>query len=167
MGHLSSSSKTEVTCVGPAQLNCTALRELIISDFAELAKKISETNSDEETDRLYFVHPQECTAYFFDKHTQQQILTIKDSCNRHISVTAKYTAEHRTFISTLETIGSKMLRDKQKITSYWHRCISKMADRRNEIFFAAADTMRYIRLCTQKLALYSAINNMEKKTNDI
>lgn len=46
MGHLSSSSKTEVTCVGPAQLNCTALRELIISDFAELAKKISETNSD-------------------------------------------------------------------------------------------------------------------------
>lgn len=45
--------------------------------------------------------------------------------------------------------------------------ISKMADRRNEIFFAVADTMRYIRLCTQKLALYSAINNMEKKTNDI
>lgn len=77
IGHLSSSSKTEVTCVEPAQLNCTALRELIISDFAELAKKISETNSDEETDRLYFVHPQECTAFFFDKHTQQQIFDHK------------------------------------------------------------------------------------------
>lgn len=77
IGHLSSSSKTEITCVEPAQLNCTALREIIISDFAELAKKISETNSDEETDRLYFVHPQECTAFFFDKHTQQQIFDHK------------------------------------------------------------------------------------------
>lgn len=262
MGHLSSSSKTEVTCVGTAQLNCTALRELIISDFSELAKKVSEGNSDEETDRLYFVHPQECTASFFDKHTQQQILTIKDSCNRHISVTAKYTAENRAFISTLETIGGKMLRDKHKnyvilaqgyikngsltlfpieiydfieppdnsnatvshksypdysmsgallevakdisdriVTALQcgvnsvtaddnaqnaHRCgLEELArryekfvslcenarhttaDRRNEILFAAADTMRYIRLCTKKLALYSAINNMEEKTNDI
>lgn len=41
-------------------------------------------------------------------------MTIKDSRNRHISVTAKYTAEHRTFISTLKTNGGKMLRDKHK-----------------------------------------------------
>ena len=114
MGHLSSSSKTNATGVGPAQLNCDALRELIISDFRELAKKISANKSDEETDRLYFVHPKECVASFFDKHTQQQIFIIKDGCNRQISVTAKYTAENRNFISTLETISRKMLKEKYK-----------------------------------------------------
>lgn len=41
MGHLSSSSKTNAIGAGPAQLNCFALRELIVSDFKELAEKIS------------------------------------------------------------------------------------------------------------------------------
>lgn len=74
MGHLSSSSKTNAIGAGHAQLNCFALRELIVSDFKELAEKISANKSDEETDRLYFVHPKECVASYFDKHTQQQIL---------------------------------------------------------------------------------------------
>ena len=73
MGHLSSSSKTNAIGAGPAQLNCFALRELIVSDFKDLAEKISANKSDEETDRLYFVHPKECVASYFDKHTQQQI----------------------------------------------------------------------------------------------
>lgn len=107
MGHLSSSSKTNAIGAGPAQLNCFALRELIVSDFKELAEKISANKSDEETDRLYFVHPKECVASYFDKHTQKQIFIIKDGCDRQISVTAKYTAENREFISTLETIGGK------------------------------------------------------------
>ena len=37
------------------------------------------------------------------------------------------------------------------------------ADKSLDIFTAAGNTMRYIRLCTQKLALFSAINNMEEK----
>lgn len=261
MGHLSSSSKTNATGAGPAQLNCDALRELIISDFRELAEKISANKSDEETDRLYFVHPKECVASFFDKHTQQQIFIIKDGCNRQISVTAKYTAENRNFISTLETIGSKMLKEKHKnyvllaqgyidhgrltlfpievydfidppdnvsmtdekqtdpdygmsgellgiaeetdkrivtamecgvnsvitdehaqnirqcgleelakryesFTKLCENARHTTADKSLDIFTAAGNTMRYIRLCTQKLALFSAINNMEEK-NDL
>lgn len=258
MGHLSSSSKTNAIGVGPAQLNCFALREHIVSDFKELAEKISANKSDEETDRLYFVHPKECVASYFDKHTQQQIFIIKDGCDRQISVTAKYTAENREFISTLETIGGKMLKEKHKnyvllaqgyidhgrltlfpievydfidppdnvpvpvendtdqdygmcselldateetdkriVTAMEcgvnsviadehaqsirqcgleelakrYECFTKLcenarhttADKSLDIFTAAGNTMRYIRLCTQKLALFSAINNMEEK----
>lgn len=258
MGHLSSSSKTNAIGAGPAQLNCFALRELIVSDFKELAEKISANKSDEETDRLYFVHPKECVASYFDKHTQQQIFIIKDSCDRQISVTAKYTAENREFISTLETIGGKMLKEKHKnyvllaqgyidhgrltlfpievydfidppdnvpvpvendtdqdygmcselldateetdkrivtamecgvnsviadehaqsirqcgleelakryefFTKLCENARHTTADKSLDIFTAAGNTMRYIRLCTQKLALFSAINNMEEK----
>lgn len=261
MGHLSSSSKTNAIGAGPAQLNCFALRELIVSDFKELAEKISANKSDEETDRLYFVHPKECVASYFDKHTQQQIFIIKDGCDRKISVTAKYTAENREFISTLETIGGKMLKEKYKnyvllaqgyidhgrltlfpievydfidppdnihvpddnnadpdygmcgelldateetdkrivtamecgansviadehaqsirqcgleelakryegFTRLCENARHTTADKSLDIFTAAGNTMRYIRLCTQKLALFSAINNMEEK-NDL
>lgn len=183
---------------------------------------------------------------------------IKDGCDRQISVTAKYTAENREFISTLETIGGKMLKEKHKnyvllaqgyidhgrltlfpievydfidppdnvpvpvendtdqdygmcnelldateetdkrivtvmecgvnsvITDEHvqsirqcgleelakrYECFTKLcenarhttADKSLDIFTAAGNTMRYIRLCTQKLALFSAINNMEEK----
>ena len=41
------------------------------------------------------------------------------------------------------------------------------SDKCGEIFTAAADVQRYIKLCRKKLALYSAIYNMEEHANDL
>lgn len=48
-------------------------------------------------------------------------------------------------------------------TKLCENAIHTTADKSLDIFTAAGNTMRYIRLCTQKLALFSAINNMEEK----
>ncbi len=65
MGHLSSSSKTNAIGAGPAQLNCFALHELIVSNFKELAEKIS-ANKRRRGDRpTLFRSPQRVCRFIF------------------------------------------------------------------------------------------------------
>ncbi|MDE6672053.1 MAG: hypothetical protein K2K16_07630 [Ruminococcus sp.] len=113
-GKLSTSQETNVLTSYDAVIDCNEVRELIYTDFRQLAIEISEKNPENELDKLCFVQPEKCIESIFDKYSQQYIITLEDINENRISVRAKYSAENKEFIELLENIGHKMLENPQK-----------------------------------------------------
>ncbi|MDE6035290.1 MAG: hypothetical protein K2G36_05210 [Ruminococcus sp.] len=113
-GKLSTSQETKVLTSYDAVIDCDEVRDLIYTDFRQLAIEISEKNADNEIDKLCFVQPEKCVESIFDKYSQQYIITLEDVSGNKISVHAKYSAENKDFIELLENIGQKMLENPQK-----------------------------------------------------
>lgn len=109
---LSSSQDTHVVMHSPSVLDCDEVHSLIISDFRLIAEYLSEDA--EESERLFFVHPQKCSESRFDKYSQQYIMTLEDCNGNSVRVTARYSAKDKNFIELLENIGRKMTADPQK-----------------------------------------------------
>ncbi|MDE5834389.1 MAG: hypothetical protein K2H26_02590, partial [Ruminococcus sp.] len=113
-GKLSTSQETTVLTAYDAQIDCDEVRELIYTDFRQLAVEISEKNPKTELDKMCFIQPEKCIENFFDKYSQQHVITLEDVNENRISVRAKYSAENKDFIDLLESIGKKMLKNPQK-----------------------------------------------------
>lgn len=113
-GRLSTSQETSLLTSYEAVIDCNEVRDLIYTDFRQLAIEISGKNPDNELERLCFVQPEKCIESVFDKYLQQYIFTIEDVDGNRISVRAKYSAENKYFIELLENIGHKMLENPQK-----------------------------------------------------
>lgn len=109
---LSSSSETRVMGQTKVSLNSPAVYELLKDDFREIAIALDEAGIS-ETDRLFFVRPTACLSQRFDKYTQQFIMDIEDVNGCRVSLKAKYRAETKDFIETLEKIGKRMLKDSE------------------------------------------------------
>ncbi|MDE6834277.1 MAG: hypothetical protein K2J39_08575 [Ruminococcus sp.] len=108
-GKLSTSQETRLLTSYDAVIDCNEVRELIYTDFRQLAIEISEKNTENELDKLCFVQPEKCIESIFDKYSQQYIITLEDINKNRISVRAKYSAENKYFIELLEKIGNIML----------------------------------------------------------
>ena len=108
---LSTSSETKVMSQSKVSLNSPAVYELIKDDFREIAIALADAGS-LETDRLFFVRPTVSRSQRYDKYTQQFIMEIEDVNGCRINIKAKYRAETKAFIETLEKIGKRMLADK-------------------------------------------------------
>ena len=113
-GKLSTSQETTVLTSYEAVIDCNEVRELIYTDFRQLAIEISEKNPENELDKLCFVQPEKCIESIFDKYLQQYVITLEDVDGNRISVRAKYTAENKKFIELIENIGHKMLKNPRK-----------------------------------------------------
>lgn len=113
-GKLSTSQETTVLTSYESVIDCNEVRELIYTDFRQLAIEISEKNPENETDKLCFVQPEKCIESVFDKYTQQYVITLEDVCKNRISVRARYSAENKEFIKLIENIGQKMLENPRK-----------------------------------------------------
>lgn len=188
MGHLSSSSKTNAIGAGPAQLNCFALLELIVSDFKEFAEKISANKSDVLLAQGYIDHGR-LTLFpievydFIDPPDNVPVPVENDTdqdygmCSELLDATEE---TDKRIVTAMECGVNSVIADEhaQSIRQCGlaelakrYECFTKLcenarhttADKSLDIFTAAGNTMRYIRLCAQKLALFSAINNMEEK----
>lgn len=112
-GKLSTSQETTILTSYEARIDCDEVRDLIYTDFRQLAVEISEKRPETELEKLCFVQPERCIESTFDKYAQQQVFTIEDVQGNRISVRAKYSAANKEFIDLLESIGRKML-DKPK-----------------------------------------------------
>ena len=108
---LSTSSETRVVSQSKVSLNSPVVYDLIKDDFREIAIAL-DTAGDLETDRLFFVRPTACLSQRYDKYDQQFIMEIEDVNGCHINIKAKFRAETKAFIDTLERIGKRMLADK-------------------------------------------------------
>ncbi len=113
-GKLSTSQETTVLTAYDAQIDCDEVRDMIYTDFRQLAVEISEKNPKTELDKMCFIQPEKCIENFFDKYSQQHVITLEDVNENRISVRAKYSAENKDFIDLLESIGKKMLKNPQK-----------------------------------------------------
>ena len=113
-GKLSTSQETTVITSYEAVIDCNEVRELIYTDFRQLAIEISEKNPENELDKLCFVQPEKCIESIFDKYLQQYVITLEDICGNRISVRARYTAENKNFIELIESIGQKMIKNPRK-----------------------------------------------------
>ncbi len=109
---LSSSQDTHVVMHSPAVLDCDEVHSLIVTDFRQIAESLSADA--EESERLFFVHPQKCSESRFDKFSQQYIMTLEDCNGNSVRVTARYSAKDKNFIELLESIGRKMTAEPQK-----------------------------------------------------
>ena len=112
-GKLSTSQETTILTSYEAKIDCDEVRDMIYTDFRQLAIDISEKNPETELDKLCFVQPEKCIESVFDKYAQQHVITLEDIDKNRISVRAKYSAKNKDFIDLLESIGRKML-DKPK-----------------------------------------------------
>ncbi|MCM1507766.1 MAG: hypothetical protein NC177_11630 [Ruminococcus flavefaciens] len=112
-GKLSTSQETTVLASYDVVIDCDEVRDLIYTDFRQLAVEISEKHPKTELDKMCFVQPEKCIESAFDKYLQQYVITLEDINGNRISVRAKYSAENKDFIELLESIGRKML-DKPK-----------------------------------------------------
>lgn len=113
-GKLSTSQETTVLTSYEANIDCDEVRDMIYTDFRQLAIEISEKNPKSELEKLCFVQPEKCLESYFDKYAQQQIITLEDVNGNRISVRAKYSAKNKDFIDLLENIGKKMLDQPKK-----------------------------------------------------
>lgn len=119
-GKLSGSKDTMIVCQTKANLNCDLIREMLYTDFRELAitlheKKLNNNyNNNPELDRLCFVSPAKCLRSGFDPHAQCFIMQIADHAGHVIEIRSRYKAERKKFISQLERIGSEMLANPEK-----------------------------------------------------
>ena len=107
-GRLSASKETIVAANMPAELNCSVIHQLMVTDFREIALKLAECTSDRETDRLFFIYPKRMTDYCFDKNNQQLVITLEDSRGCTVDCIVKYRIETKSFIEQLELICQKM-----------------------------------------------------------
>lgn len=105
-GKLSSSADTQVVSQTKMTLNCPDIYKLIVSDFRQIAAEL-----ECGTQTLFFIHPDKCIEHRFDKYEQMYIMTIEDMNGCRITVRAKYKAETGDFVTLLEKIGSKMVRE--------------------------------------------------------
>nr|MDE6780824.1 SWIM zinc finger family protein [Ruminococcus sp.] len=108
-GKLSTSQETTILTSYEAKIDCNEVRDLIYTDFRQLAVEITEKRPETELEKLCFVQPERCIESTFDKYAQQQVFTIEDVQGNRISVRAKYSAKNKEFIDLLESIGKKML----------------------------------------------------------
>ena len=106
---LSTSGETRVLSQTKVDLNTSAVFELLIDDFREIAEALDKAG-DLETDRMFFVSPSKCCGQYFDKYTQEFVMELEDIGGRHALVKAKYRAETKAFIEQLESIGRLMLK---------------------------------------------------------
>ncbi|MDE6426104.1 MAG: hypothetical protein K2K89_08215 [Ruminococcus sp.] len=113
-GKLSTSQETTLLTSYEAVIDCDEVRDIIYTDFRQLAIEISEKNPENELDKLCFVQPERCIESIFDKYLQQYVITLEDVCGNRISVRARYTAENKNFIELIESIGQKMLKNPRK-----------------------------------------------------
>lgn len=113
-GKLSTSQETTILTSYEAKIDCDEVRDLIYTDFRQLAVEITEKRPETELEKLCFVQPEKCIESTFDKYTQQQVFTIEDVQGNRISVRAKYSAKNKDFIDLLESIGEKMLNHPKK-----------------------------------------------------
>ncbi|SEL08976.1 SWIM zinc finger family protein [Ruminococcus albus] len=108
---LSTSAETKVMNKSKVSLNSPEVYDLIKDDFREIAAALDEAG-DIETDRIFFVRPTACLSQRYDKYDQQFIMEIEDVNGCRINIKAKFRAETKSFIETLEKIGKRMLSDK-------------------------------------------------------
>lgn len=113
-GKLSTSQETAVVDRAKANLDCDEIRNLICTDFRQIAVKLAERPPVKETDRLCFVHPEKCLSSGFDAHAQQFRMAIADAADNVVEIRVRYQAEQKKFIEQLESIGKAMLKAPEK-----------------------------------------------------
>lgn len=113
-GKLSTSQKTTVVSKTEANLDCDEIRRMLCTDFRQIAVQLSERKVEEETDRLFFVHPARCLSSGFDTKKQQFRMAIADAAGNAVEIRMRYKAESKRTIEQLEALGQKMLKDPDK-----------------------------------------------------
>lgn len=106
---LSTSGETIIAMQQKADLDCDVLRHLVCTDFSQIIRKLAENPSIQETDHLFFLHPEQCLSAAFDSRSQQYRMTITDAQGYHVEIQVRYRAEEKHFIEQLEKIGESML----------------------------------------------------------
>ncbi len=112
-GKLSASQETTLVSQAEGNPDCTQVRELLHTDFRELAVWLSAQGA-QETDRLCLVHPAACTDCQFDTHTQELKVKLIDHAENRIAIRVRYRAETQKLINQLEGIARKMLEHPEK-----------------------------------------------------
>lgn len=115
-GKLSASKETEVIARSKANLNCSAMWELVLENFTEAAVSLAEREIKNESDQLFLIRPARVVESHFDKLTQNLIMTLEDCAGNVVQASAKYRRETKDFIAQLELLADKML--KQNDGSY-------------------------------------------------
>ncbi|MDE5884610.1 MAG: hypothetical protein K2H29_05980 [Oscillospiraceae bacterium] len=119
-GKLSGSKDTMIAYRTKANLDCDAVRNMLYTNFQELAIAIYEKKLNKksehysELDRLCFVSPATCLQSGFDTHSQCFVMQIADHAGNVIQIRSRYKAERKSFIQLLERIGTEMLSQPEK-----------------------------------------------------
>ena len=117
-GKLSSSKETSVLMQEKAVLDCAAVHRMIVTDFREIALKLSSsvTLPNGELDRLFFIRPKRLVKYYFDKHTQLLRIALEDEYENIVTAVLRFRAETKQLIEQTESICAKMKKTERVYT---------------------------------------------------